>query len=116
MFRQTITKQARLFSTSVPARKSTVDSVKEGLHNVDKTISQQAVKGIDAAKSATQGAKETAEMKSSEAEAKAQEAAGSAKGTAQEAAGKAQGKASELAGEAKGKASELEGEAKKKTS
>lgn len=49
MFRQTITKQARLFSTSVPARKSTVDSVKEGLHNVDKTISQQAVKGIDAA-------------------------------------------------------------------
>ncbi|KAI7153244.1 hypothetical protein KC349_g8491 [Hortaea werneckii] len=116
MFRQTITKQARLFSTSVPARKSTVDSVKEGLHNVDKTISQQAVKGIDAARSATQSAKEAAEMKSGEAQGKAQEAAGSAKGTAQEVAGQAQGKASELAGKAKGKAAELEGEAKKKMS
>lgn len=47
MFRQTITRQARLFSTSVRARKSAVDSAKETLQSVDKTISQQVVKGIE---------------------------------------------------------------------
>jgi len=49
MFRQTITRQARLFSTSVRVRKSAVDSAKETLQSVDKTISQQAVKGIEGA-------------------------------------------------------------------
>lgn len=50
MFRQTIAKQARLFSTVAPARKSAVDSAKETLHNVDKTISKKAVDGIEAAR------------------------------------------------------------------
>jgi hypothetical protein len=49
MFRQAIARQARLFSTSVPVRKSAVDSAKEAAQAVDKTVSQKIVQGIEGA-------------------------------------------------------------------
>lgn len=48
MFRQTITRQARLFSTTPIFRKSAVDTAKETVQAADKTVSQQIVKGIEA--------------------------------------------------------------------
>ena len=47
MFRQAITRQARLFSSTPTARKSVVDSAKDVLNTVNKTVSQAAVKGIE---------------------------------------------------------------------
>jgi hypothetical protein len=47
MFRQAIARQARLFSTAPIARKSVVDSAKETVQQVDKTVAQAAVKGIE---------------------------------------------------------------------
>lgn len=105
MYRQALARQARLFSTSVPARKSAVDAAKDAVKNVDKTISQAAVKGIEKGRKssshtriaatlrrsidvvleeATQATKETVGMNASEAKAKANEASGQAKGKAHE--------------------------------
>lgn len=47
MFRQAVARNARLFSTSVRAQKSVVDSAKDAIKGVDKTVSQAAVKGIE---------------------------------------------------------------------
>lgn len=47
MYRQAIARQARLFSTSFAARKSAVDAAKETVHQADKTVAQQIVKGIE---------------------------------------------------------------------
>ena len=48
MFRQSIARQARLFSTSVAVRKSAIDTAKETVQAADKTVAQQIVKGIEA--------------------------------------------------------------------
>jgi hypothetical protein len=47
MFRQQITRQVRLFSSSPIARKSPVEVIKDAAKVVDKTISGAAVKGIE---------------------------------------------------------------------
>jgi hypothetical protein len=47
MFRQQITRQVRLFSSSPIARKSPVEVIKDAAKAVDKTISGAAVKGIE---------------------------------------------------------------------
>lgn len=47
MLRQAFTRQARLFSTSVRTQKSAVDAAKDAVKNVDKTVSQTLVKGIE---------------------------------------------------------------------
>ena len=47
MYRQTMLRQARLFSTSVRVRKSAVDQAKEALSSVDKSVAQTIVKGIE---------------------------------------------------------------------
>lgn len=49
MFRQSIARQARLFSTSTAFRKSVMDTAKDAIKNVDKTVAQGAVKGIETA-------------------------------------------------------------------
>lgn len=49
MFRQTITRNVRLFSTSVRFQKSAVDAAKDAAKTVDKTVSQTLVKGIESA-------------------------------------------------------------------
>ncbi|KAF1956519.1 hypothetical protein CC80DRAFT_471995 [Byssothecium circinans] len=103
MFRTQIARQARLFSTSPIARKSPVETVKNAAKKVDRTISNQVVKGIEKGEEAASVIKE-----------KLPETKGEAKGQANEAAGAAKGKAQELTGEAKGKAQELKGEAKSK--
>lgn len=47
MFRQAAIRNARLFSTSVTLRKSPVESAADAAKTVDKTISQNIVKGIE---------------------------------------------------------------------
>ncbi|KAF2661534.1 hypothetical protein K491DRAFT_673840 [Lophiostoma macrostomum CBS 122681] len=105
MFRNAITRQARLFSTSPIVRKSPVETVKDAAKAVDRKVSDAAVKGIETGEEAVGAVKS-----------KLPETAGEAKGQAHEVAGEAKGKASELTGEAKGKAQELKGEAKAKAS
>jgi hypothetical protein len=47
MFRTQIARQARLFSTSPIARKSPVETVKDAAKAVDRTVSDNLVKGIE---------------------------------------------------------------------
>jgi hypothetical protein len=47
MMRTAITRQARLFSTAPTLRKTVVDSVKDGVKQVDRTVADAAVKGIE---------------------------------------------------------------------
>jgi len=47
MYRQAIARQARLFSTSPRVRKSALDQAKEAVQNVDKSVAQTIVKGIE---------------------------------------------------------------------
>jgi hypothetical protein len=47
MFRTQLARQVRLFSTSPIVRKSPVESVKDAAKTVDRTISDQVVKGIE---------------------------------------------------------------------
>lgn len=47
MFRQTLTRNVRLFSTNVRLQKSAVDSAKDGLKSIDRTVSDKLVKGIN---------------------------------------------------------------------
>lgn len=49
MLRQTITRNVRLFSTSVRVQKSAVDAAKDAAKTVDQTVSQTIVKGIEGA-------------------------------------------------------------------
>jgi len=88
----------RCFSVAAVYRKTATETVKDGLKKVDRTVSDQVVKGIDAGVEAKNKAAEVAGMKASEA-----------KGAAAETAGEAKGKAAEVKGEAKGKAEEMKG-------
>jgi hypothetical protein len=47
MFRSSIIRNARLFSTNARLQKSAVDTIKEAAQAVDRTISDAAVKGIE---------------------------------------------------------------------
>ena len=47
MLRTTIVRQARLFSTSPRTQKTVVDSAKDAVKKVDRTVSDAAVKGIE---------------------------------------------------------------------
>ncbi|KAI9743252.1 MAG: hypothetical protein M1818_003098 [Claussenomyces sp. TS43310] len=105
---RTLRSQA-LFSTSLAARKSATEQVKETAHKVDKTISSKIVDGIEVGENVAQKAKETAGIKTSQAKGAASETAGETKGTASELSGAAKGKASELAGKAEGKKEEIKG-------
>merc|ERR1711981_1189076 len=135
MLRQSIIRQARLFSTAPRLYKGPVETAKDTLKQVDRTISDAAVSGIEKGEQAAANLKgslpSTGEVKgkaqelSGQAQGKASELSGQAKGAANEAqgadlsskaselAGQAKGKAHELAGEAKGKAAEVQGEVKK---
>merc|ERR1711981_1046356 len=100
MLRQSIIRQARLFSTAPRLYKGPVETAKANLKG--NLPSTGEVKG-------------KAQELSGQAQGKANELSGQAKGAAKEAEGAdLSGKASELAGQAKGKASELAGEAKGK--
>lgn len=111
--------RARFFSTTPVAAKSVVDTAKDALKKVDRTVADGAVKGIEVGEKAAETIKQTIPNNTTQAKHQAQGAAQSAKSTAQSAADslpenaqQAKGQAQELAGEAKGKASELAGEAK----
>ena len=47
MFRQQLLRQVRLFSTTPIARKGPVETVKDAVKAVDRTVSDAAVKGIE---------------------------------------------------------------------
>lgn len=48
MFRQTLLRQTRLFSTSVRlTNKGPIDGAKDAVKNVDRTVSDGLVKGIE---------------------------------------------------------------------
>ncbi|TFB07701.1 hypothetical protein CCMA1212_000148 [Trichoderma ghanense] len=110
----------RPFTTSRPAHKTVPETVKDGLHRVDRAVSDKLVDGINMATAATHKVMETAEDLSNSgvaeqvegAQAHAKGKAKEMKGTAQELKGAAQGKAEELKGKAKGAAAEAKGKAK----
>jgi len=114
MLRTTLTRNARLFTTSTRYYKGPVEMGKDALKAVDRTISDAAVKGIETGEKVAETVKQTAGKSTGELKGDAHEMAGQAKGKAQEVSGQAQGKAQELKGQASGKASELKGEAKAK--
>lgn len=47
MFRQTLLRNARLFSTSVRVNKGPVEAGKDAVKNVDRSVSDTIVKGIE---------------------------------------------------------------------
>jgi hypothetical protein len=47
MFRSSIIRNARLFSTNARFQKSAIDTLKETAQAIDRTISDAAVKGIE---------------------------------------------------------------------
>ena len=47
MFRSTLARNARLFSTNARLQKSAIDSAKDGLKSIDRTVSDTLIKGID---------------------------------------------------------------------
>ncbi|KAJ9368933.1 hypothetical protein DTO282E5_6391 [Paecilomyces variotii] len=87
--------RSRFLSSTASYQKGPVETTKETLKKVDRTISDAAVKGIEKGEQVTEKAKDTVGVKGSKA-----------KGEAAELTGEAKGKAEELAGEAKGKAKE----------
>ncbi|RDL32566.1 Uncharacterized protein BP5553_09022 [Venustampulla echinocandica] len=100
----------RAFSTSITARKSATEAVKNVAKAVDRKVSNKLVDGIEIGETATHKVKEVAGVTSSEVKGKASEVAGKAS----KVSGEAKGKASEIAGEAKGKANEVAGDVKGK--
>jgi hypothetical protein len=48
MFRQTLLRQTRLFSTSVRMNKGPIEAVKDTVKSADKAVSQKIVQGIEA--------------------------------------------------------------------
>ncbi|KAL6893223.1 hypothetical protein HDV57DRAFT_513434 [Trichoderma longibrachiatum] len=124
-------RSTRPFTTSRAAQKIVPETVKDGLHKVDRVVSDKLVDGINMATAASHKVMETAEDLSSSgvaeqvegmsahAKSKAQEMKGAAKGKAEEMKGSAQemkgaakGKAEELKGKTKGAAAEAKGKAK----
>lgn len=111
MFRATVARNARLFSTSVRSQKSVTETVKDAASKANRVISDAALKGIEKGGTSTPKPcfiEMTTDLVHTD------EAASAVKGDASKASGQASGKASELAGEAKGKANELAGQAKGK--
>jgi len=49
MFRTTLARQVRLFSTSPRVQKSVIDSAKETAKTIDKSVSSKIVQGIEKA-------------------------------------------------------------------
>merc|ERR1712227_702002 len=96
MFRSTIIRNARLFSTNARFQKSAAETVKDAAQAVDRTISDAAVKGIEKGEQAAASIKSATNIST-----------GEAKGSASQMAGQAQGKASELAGQVKGAVNEM---------
>ena len=47
MFRSTLARNARLFSTNARLQKSAIDTAKDGLKSIDRTVSDTLIKGID---------------------------------------------------------------------
>ena len=47
MYRQVVARNVRLFSTSVTLRKGPVETAKDAVKNVDRTVSDTAVAGIE---------------------------------------------------------------------
>ncbi|KAL1587288.1 hypothetical protein WHR41_04433 [Cladosporium halotolerans] len=109
MFRTTLARNARLFSTAPALRKSATDAAKESGKQADQTLSGAAVKGLDKAQELAQKAKEAAGFGSAEAQGKASEVAGQASGKAEELKGQAKGTASQVEGKAKGAYEEAKG-------
>ncbi|EGR49173.1 uncharacterized protein TRIREDRAFT_121653 [Trichoderma reesei QM6a] len=125
------TRSTRPFTTSHAVHKIVPETVKDGLHRVDRAVSDKLVDGINMATAASHKVMETAEDLSNSgvaeqvegmqahAKGKAKEMKGAAKGKAdemmgstQEMKGTAKGKAEELKGKAKGTAAEAKGKAK----
>ncbi|GAD95257.1 LEA domain protein [Paecilomyces variotii No. 5] len=98
--------RSRFLSSTASNQKGPVETTKETLKKVDRTISDAAVKGLEKGEKVSSKAKETVGVSGSKAKGEAAELTGEAKGKAQELTGEAKGKAEELAGEAKGKAKE----------
>jgi len=89
----------RCLSTTA-RRPNVIDSAKDAVKKVDRTVANAAVKGIEKGQEASAVVKDTVGINAKKAE-----------GTASEVTGEAKGKAHELKGEAKGKAEELKGKA-----
>ncbi|MCJ1477052.1 hypothetical protein MMC13_005723 [Lambiella insularis] len=106
------------FSTSTRFHKdpisATVDTAKDTLKSIDRTVSDAAVKGIEKGQDAAAAARSTVGVNASKAEGSASEMAGKAKGAMNESTGSTTGSASEMVGEAKGKAQEVAGQTKGK--
>ncbi|KIV99853.1 uncharacterized protein PV09_08521 [Verruconis gallopava] len=97
MYRSAIVRQARLLSTTARLNKGPIETAKDALKSIDRTISDAAVSGIE------KGEQAAASIK------KQMPSASDVKGKASELSGEAKGKASELEGQAKGKAEEIKG-------
>ncbi|KAK7965179.1 hypothetical protein PG996_000464 [Apiospora saccharicola] len=110
--RSVMTQAPRQFSVAARLQKTPVEATKDTLKQADRTVSDKLVDGIDAAQTAAQKAKGTAEQIKGQAAGKAQEVKGQAAGKTEELKGKAAGKSEELKGEAKGTAQEAAGKAK----
>jgi len=86
------------FSTAAVYQKSATETVKDSLKAVDRTVSDAAVKGIDASIEVKNKAAEIAGINASKAKSAAEETAGQAKGKAAEVRGEAAGKKEEFKG------------------
>merc|ERR1711974_11368 len=67
MFRHTLARNARLFSTSIRVQKGPVEAAQDGLKAVDRTVSETIVKGIEKGEEASAKAKEVAGIGKKEA-------------------------------------------------
>ncbi|KAK5072767.1 hypothetical protein LTR64_000827 [Lithohypha guttulata] len=98
----------RLFSTAVVLRKGPIETGKDALKAVDRTISDAAVKGIDKGVELKDKAADTVGTNASKATEATQDAAQNAQYKAGDLGAEAQGKANEIAGKAKGAAAEAQ--------
>ncbi|EKD12375.1 uncharacterized protein L3040_003619 [Drepanopeziza brunnea f. sp. 'multigermtubi'] len=110
---RSVASRPAFFSTSLAARKSAAETVKDSVKTVDRKVSDVLVGGIEAGENAAGKVKEVSGMSAGEVKGKASEVAGQVSGKAQEVAGmstgEVKGKASEVAGQVSGKAQEVAG-------
>lgn len=99
--------RTRTFTTSIAARKSATETVKDGLKTVDRAVSDKIVDGIDAGENAATKAKQTAGDVLGQASSEASKLEGEAAGKASELKGQAKGAAHEAAGKAQGTAEKV---------
>jgi len=78
MFRTSLTRSVRLFSTSHVARKTMTDSLKETGETVNKKVGETLAAGIDKGQKAAHATKETVGMKTEEAKESANAASATA--------------------------------------